>query len=344
MVEALADAGRHDVPAENFGEASGCVAAAPDGAHASDGPVAVKVSPYARRLQRAVAFGVVVVPFLGFVVAVVQVWTHGFNFFDLGLLAFAYVLTIVGETVGYHRLFAHRAFETSRPVRALLAVLGSMTAQGPVVFWVAVHRRHHAYSDREGDPHSPNLHGGGARGVLRGLWHGHVGWMFTDEQTNWAKFARDVLQDRTLFRIHRQYFFWLGLGLVLPALFGGLVKGTMSGAFDGLVWGGLVRIFLVNQAMWCVGSICHRFGRSPFRTHDRSGNVLWVAFVSFGEGLQNNHHAFPNSARHGLRWWEPDFSGWVIRGLKALGLVWNVKHPTAHAILHATKDSTGGRV
>ncbi|HZI86216.1 MAG TPA: fatty acid desaturase [Pyrinomonadaceae bacterium] len=303
------------------------------------GPIAVKVSPFARRLQRGIAFGVVVLPLVGFIVAMIQLWKYGISVVDVALLAVMYVVTIIGETVGYHRHFAHRAFDTSKTMRAILAILGSMTAQGPIVFWVAVHRRHHAYSDREGDPHSPNLHGKGLSGLVRGLWHGHIGWMFTDEQTSWARFAREILQDRTIFKIHQQYFFWLAMGLVIPALLGGLITKTMFGAFSGFLWGGLVRIFLVNQAMWCVGSICHRFGRNPFRTHDHSGNVYWVALLSFGEGLQNNHHAFPNSARHGLKWWEPDFSGWVIRSMETLGLIWNVKHPSAQAIRNSRQPT-----
>jgi stearoyl-CoA desaturase (delta-9 desaturase) len=248
-----------------------------------------------------------------------------------------YTLTIIGNTVGFHRHFAHCAFKTSQPLRLLLAVLGSMAAQGPLIFWVAVHRRHHVYSDQPGDPHSPNLNGAGLVGALRGLYHAHIGWMFTEEQTNWTRFARDILQDRMLLRIHQQYFFWLIVGLMIPAILGGLLTRTWTDILLGFLWGGLVRIFLVNQAMWCVGSICHYFGSRPFQTHDRSGNLHWVAFFTFGEGLQNNHHAFPSSARHGLAWWQPDFSGWIIRGMEVAGIAWDVKHPTARSVLEAKK-------
>lgn len=300
-------------------------------------PIAVKVTPAARRMQRAIAGSVVFVPFVAFVYAMIQVWSRGVRAVEVGLLVGMYLLTVMGVTVGHHRHFAHRAFKTSTPMRVLLAIIGSMTAQGPIVFWVAVHRRHHVYSDRPGDPHSPNFHASGFIGALRGFWHGHIGWMFTDEQTSWAKFARDILQDRTLFKIHQHYFYWLALGLVLPAALGGLLTWSWAGVFSGFLWGGLVRLFVANQAMWCVGSVCHCFGSRPFQTHDRSGNVWWVALLTFGEGLQNNHHAFPHAARHGLTWLQPDLSGWIIKGLEAVGLVWDVKHPSARAILEARK-------
>lgn len=309
--------------------------------HTADLPIATKVSASARRVQRGLAFGVVFIPFLGFIVAMMLAWKEGINRVEVGLFVGMYVLTVAGVTIGFHRHLAHRAFRTSNAFRILLAILGSMTAQGPVVFWVAVHRRHHVYSDQPGDPHSPNLQGEGPLRSLRGLWYGHIGWMFSDEQTSWIKFARDILQDRTMFRIHQQYFFWLSMGLLIPALLGGLLMRSWAGIFYGFLWGGLVRLFLANQAMWCVGSVCHYFGSKPYQTYDRSGNVWWVAFLSFGEGLQNNHHAFPNSARHGLTWWQPDFSGWIITALAALGLVWEVKHPSRRAVMAARRSTQG---
>ncbi|HEX8475585.1 MAG TPA: fatty acid desaturase [Pyrinomonadaceae bacterium] len=307
--------------------------------HSTDLPIATKVSPFARRLQRSIAFGVVFIPFVGFIVAMLLGWKYGFGYIEVGLFVGMYIFTIGGVTVGYHRHFAHRAFKTSSRMRVILAIIGSMTAQGPIVFWVAVHRRHHVYSDQPEDPHSPNLHGSGLKGTLRGLWHGHIGWMFSDEQTSWIKFARDILQDRALFRIHQQYFLWLGVGLAIPTVLGGLLYGSLTGAFYGFLWGGLVRIFCVNQAMWCVGSICHYFGNRPYQTYDYSGNIWWVAFISFGEGLQNNHHAFPNSARHGLAWWQPDFSGLIITALEAIGLIWDVRHPSERAMLAARRTT-----
>jgi stearoyl-CoA desaturase (delta-9 desaturase) len=297
------------------------------------GPRAVRrMSRAAARLQRRFAAAVVVLPFLAVLFAVYQVCTGGVGLVEWGLLAGMYVLCILGTTVGLHRHFTHRAFKARRPLRAVLAVVGSMAAQGPLLYWVASHRRHHAYSDQPGDPHSPNLHGGGWRGLVAGLWHAHIGWMFSEEQSDWAHFARDVMQDRMLFRIHQTYFTWVVLGLLLPAGIGGLLTWTWVGAANGLVWGGLVRMFLVNHASWCVGSVCHVWGTRPFETRDRSANNYPVALFTFGEGLQNNHHAFQNSAAHRVAWWQPDFSMTVIRALELVGLVWEVKVPTTEAI------------
>jgi stearoyl-CoA desaturase (delta-9 desaturase) len=171
--------------------------------------------------------------------------------------------------------------------------------------------------------------------MVRGLWHAHIGWMFSDQQTDWSRFARDLLHDRALFRIHRLYLVWVLLGLALPALAGWLIAGTAIAALQGFLWGGLVRMFLVNHASWCVGSICHMFGARPFATNDQSANNFWVAVVAFGEGLQNNHHAFPGSYAHAVRWWEPDLSALIIRGLEAAGLVWAVRSPTVADIEQA---------
>jgi stearoyl-CoA desaturase (delta-9 desaturase) len=263
------------------------------------------------------------------------VCVHGTGWLEWGLLALMYFLCSVGTNVGLHRHFAHCSFSARRPVRLGLAVLGAMAAQGPLVTWVATHRRHHAYSDLPGDPHSPNLHGSGWRGVLLGLWHAHVGWMFSDELSDWGRFARDVLQDRTLFKIHQTYFVWVVLGLVIPAALGGLLTGSWMGVWLGLLWGGLVRMFVVNNGAWAVGSVCHVFGTRPFNNRDHSANNYPVALLTFGEGLQNNHHAFPSSAAHAVAWWQPDLALYVIRLLQGLGLVWNVKLPSRKAIAEA---------
>jgi stearoyl-CoA desaturase (delta-9 desaturase) len=283
-------------------------------------------------LQQRVAAAVVVLPFLAVMFAGWQVHAGGVGPVEWGLLAGMYVACILATTVGFHRLFTHRAFKAHPTVRVVLAAVGSMAAQGPLLYWVASHRRHHAYSDQPGDAHSPNLHGGGLKGMLHGLWHAHIGWMFSEEQSDWAHFARDVMQDRLLFSFHQTYFSWVALGLLVPAALGGLLTGSWLGAANGLLWGGLVRMFLVNHASWCVGSVCHVWGWRPFRTHDKSANNYPVAFFTFGEGLQNNHHAFQNSAAHALAWWQPDFSMTVIRALQGLGLVWDVKVPTPEAI------------
>jgi stearoyl-CoA desaturase (delta-9 desaturase) len=281
---------------------------------------------------------VVIIPSLGFIAAMAQLWLYGIDRVELGLLVGLYVLSTLGITVGFHRYFAHRAFQTHTAMRVMLAILGSMAAQGPLLFWVATHRRHHAYSDRSGDPHSPQLHGQGVLGLLRGLWHAHIGWFFSGELTSWAHYTPDLLRDRVLFRINQQYFIWVFAGLALPAALGGLLLQTWMGVCSGFLWGGLVRMFIVNQVFWAVGSICHRFGSRPFDTRDWSANNFWIALISFGEGLQNNHHAFPSSATHALEWWQPDVSAWVIRALAALGMIWEVKVPPVRAIMEAKKS------
>lgn len=296
----------------------------------------------ARKLQRSIALAVVIIPFLGFVVAISLLWRYGIGPVELGILMVMYATTLTGVTVGFHRHFAHRAFQASKTVRVVLAILGSMAAQGPILFWVATHRRHHAYSDQPGDPHSPHFHGKGFLDRLRGFWHAHMGWFFSDEITNCAHYAPDLLRDNVIFRINQQYFIWLFVGLVVPTLLGGVLTGTWIGAFQGFLWGGLVRMFLVNQACWCVGSIGHTFGSRPFDTKDQSANNFWVALIAFGEGLQNNHHAFPGSAKHGLKWWEPDLSARIIRALEVVGLAWDIKVPTARMIMEARRIEDGG--
>ena len=298
-------------------------------------PGVIVISPFARRLQRSIALAVVVIPFLGFVVAMILAWKYGINRVEVGILISMYTAIMIGVTVGFHRYFAHRAFQAHRVLRIILAILGSMAAQGPILFWVASHRRHHTYSDQPGDPHSPHLYGKGIGNLFRGLWHAHIGWMFSDKIANSLYYAPDLLRDPTLFRINQRYFVWVSLGLVIPAVLGGILMGTWTGIFQGFLWGGLVRIFLVNQACWAVGSIGHTFGSRPFNTHDYSANNFWVALIAFGEGLQNNHHAFPSSAKHGLRWWEPDLSAWILRILEMVGLAWDVKIPTPRMIAEA---------
>ncbi|HEY7312379.1 MAG TPA: acyl-CoA desaturase [Gemmataceae bacterium] len=291
--------------------------------------------PAAMRTQRRLAAVVVALPLLGTLVAVYQVLVYGVGPLELGILALMYSLCMLGAHAGLHRLFTHRSYRACQPVRIGLAILGSMAAQGPLVTWVAAHRRHHAYSDRPGDPHSPNLHGSGWKGLLQGLWHAHIGWMFSDEISDWSRFARDVMEDRTLFKIHQSYFTWVILGLLLPAALGGALAGSWIGAANGFLWGGLVRMFLVNNGSWAVGSICHVFGTRPFNNRDHSANNYLVAVLTFGEGLQNNHHAFPSSAAHALTWWQPDLSMWFIRLLQGLGLVWDVKLPSRRMIEEA---------
>jgi stearoyl-CoA desaturase (delta-9 desaturase) len=268
----------------------------------------------------------VVLPFLGLVGAFVLLWGWGFRWLELGLLMGMYALTALGITVGFHRLFTHQSFKTSRVVQFVFAVLGSMAAEGPLLKWVALHRRHHRYSDRPEDPHSPHLHGQGFLGLLRGLWHAHVGWIFRPDPPDLSRYIHDLYRSRSMRAASALFPLWVALGLLVPAGVG-LAAGGWAGALLGFIWGGLARVFLVHHVTWSVNSICHLWGSQPFASRDRSRNNFVFGVLALGEGWHNNHHAFPSSARHGLRWWQIDISYWVIRALALLGLVWDVRVP-----------------
>ena len=257
----------------------------------------------------------------------VWVWRFHFTTIDLSLLIGMFILSVLGITVGFHRQFTHRSFQTTRTIKIILATLGSMAAQGPLLFWAAVHRHHHACSDQPGDPHSPTLHEEGLMNSLRSFWHAHVGWMFSPEVSDWALYVPDLLKDRTIFKLHRLYPVWVLLGLAVPTLAGALLAGSFKGAAGGFLWGGLIRITLAHHMTWSINSICHLFGSRTFRSDDSSANNFWLAISTFGESWHNNHHAFPSSAFHGLRWWQIDLAGIVIRLLRNAGLAWNVKAP-----------------
>jgi stearoyl-CoA desaturase (Delta-9 desaturase) len=278
------------------------------------------------RAHRNVNIGAVIVPFVAFVAAIPLLWNELVGWTDLAIFAVMYLLTAVGVTVGFHRMLTHRAFETYRPLKYVFAVLGSMAVQGDVIGWVSDHRKHHAYTDEEGDPHSPHVgHGEGWLAGLRGLFHAHMGWLFVHHSGAEAKrFAPDLLEDRGMRLIARAFIPLVALGLALPFGLGYLLTGELAGALTGLLWGGLIRVFLGHHVTWSINSICHFFGRRRFDTDDESTNVLWLALPSLGESWHHNHHAFPRSAVHGLRWWEIDVSGWVIRAMQRLGLAWNV--------------------
>jgi stearoyl-CoA desaturase (delta-9 desaturase) len=275
---------------------------------------------------RVATFLAVILPFLGLLAAAILLWGRGLEWPHLALFLGMFVLTGGGITVGYHRLFTHRSFETNRVVQFLLGVLGSMAVQGPLLRWVAFHRRHHQHSDGDHDPHSPNHHGHGVLGVIRGLWHAHVGWFFASEPSNLSHYVRDLRQSAVLKTVSVLFPLWVLIGLLIPAA-GGLLLGGWTGALLGFVWGGLVRIFFVHHVTWSVNSVCHLWGRQPYRGEDQSRNNFLFGVLALGEGWHNNHHAFPTSARHGLRWWQIDASYWFIRALAFLGLAWNVKVP-----------------
>ncbi len=229
-------------------------------------------------------------------------------------------------TVGFHRHLTHRSFKAKKPVRASLAAMGSIAIEGPVISWVADHRKHHAFSDQEGDPHCPHVgHGNGWSAAIRGLFHAHVGWLFIHTQRGKRdRYAPDLIADPTINFIDRTFLFWVFAGLALPFGLGYLIGGSLSTALTGLLWGGGVRMLVVHHVTYSINSLCHFFGRRDYKTDDESRNLAWLSVFTFGESWHNNHHAFPTSARHGLRWWQVDPSWMVIRGLEKLGLVWDV--------------------
>ena len=282
---------------------------------------------------RAITLLAVVLPLLGLAAAIFTLWGHGFSWVHLGLLLGMYLLTVLGITVGFHRLFTHRSFDAGPAVKATFAVLGSMAVQGPLLKWVALHRRHHQHSDDHGDPHSPHAHGGGVRGVLRGLWHAHVGWMFLPDAAGWDRYVGDLAKDGLLRRISAMFPLWVTLGLLLPAVLGGLLTMTWGGVLLGFLWGGLARLFLVHHVTWSINSVCHLWGSRPYASRDESRNNAIFGVLALGEGWHNNHHAFPTSARHGLHWWQVDASYAVIRGMELLGLVWKVRVPVAEVVM-----------
>jgi stearoyl-CoA desaturase (Delta-9 desaturase) len=283
------------------------------------------------RISQVVTLVAVVVPPLGVFSAMGLLWGVAFHWVDVSLLVGSYTLCAFGITVGFHRFFTHKGFEARSPVKATLAILGCMTVQGPLTQWVTDHRKHHALSDREGDPHSPHTgHGEGAGAAVKGFVHAHVGWMFSNlGMEQGREYGKDLYEDRLVRTIDRLYLLWVGLSLGIPFAVGYAVGGTVDAGVEGLVWGGLIRIFLYQHATFAVNSICHMFGSQDYRTRDESRNNWLIAFLVFGEGWHNNHHAFPSSARHGLAWWQYDPSWWIIRGLEKIGLAWDVKLPTA---------------
>jgi stearoyl-CoA desaturase (Delta-9 desaturase) len=278
------------------------------------------------RLEKGANLGAVAIPFAATLAAVVLLWNRLVSPADLAIAAAMYLMTAVGITVGFHRLLTHRSFQTSKPIEYAFAVLGSMAVQGPVVSWVADHRKHHAHTDEEGDPHSPHVgHESGLSGMLSGLWHAHAGWlMSTQGRADWRRFAPDLYEDSGMRAIGRAFVPLVLLSLALPALAGYMVSGTVVGAATGLLWGGLVRIFFVHHVTWSVNSVCHFFGSRRFDTDDHSTNVFWLALPSLGESWHHNHHAFPRSATHGLKRGELDPSAAIITTMEKLGLARNV--------------------
>jgi stearoyl-CoA desaturase (Delta-9 desaturase) len=277
-------------------------------------------------LDRFLTGTVSVVPFLALGVVGWQLWASLLHWSDIAVFGILYVFTGLGVTVGFHRLFTHRAFATKSWVRGLFAAAGSVAIEGPVISWVADHRKHHAFADQPGDPHSPHVdHGVGWRGALRGLAHAHMGWLFLHNQRGARKrYAPDLIADPVVSFVDRTFVFWALGGLGAAFGLGWLIGGTFTAALTGLLWGGAVRLLVLHHVTYSINSLCHFFGRKRFDTGDESRNLAWLSLFSFGESWHNNHHAFPTSATHGLRWWELDIASLVIRGLERVGLAWDV--------------------
>ena len=270
----------------------------------------------------------VVVPLLALVAAVPVAWGWGLGWADVVLGAVFYCVSGLGVTVGFHRYLTHGAFRAARPLRIALAVAGSLAMQGPVITWVADHRRHHAFADKEGDPHSPWRYGTSAIALARGFWHAHMGWLFGRDRTNAERFAPDLLRDRDIVRVDRLFPALSAGTLLLPAVLGGLVTWSWTGMLTAFFWAGLVRVALLHHVTWSVNSVCHMIGDRPFRSRDRSANFWPLALASFGESWHNSHHADPTCARHGVRRGQIDISARLIWLFEKLGWVWNVRWPT----------------
>lgn len=284
-------------------------------------------SPYLHRLQRRHFLLFDILPIAGTVAALAFLAVRPIGVTEIVLLCSMWLLTGLGITVGYHRLFTHRTFKAAQPVMVALAIAGSMAGQGAVVSWVALHRRHHEYSDREGDPHSPNLSGGGLKGRLTGLAHSHFLWMRRHEYPNIVHYAPDLLKNRPLVRVARYYYHWVVLGLLIPTLIGGLVSMSWTGAVSGLLWGGLVRIFVLEHIVWAINSFLHMFGTKPYVSRENSRNGAIFALLTLGEAWHNNHHAFPESPSFGLDWYRLDPGYWLIKLLAVCGLASDLKVP-----------------
>jgi stearoyl-CoA desaturase (Delta-9 desaturase) len=274
-------------------------------------------------IQRYANLGAVVVPFLALILAIVLLWNRAVGAIELSIMVFMYFLTGLGITVGYHRMLTHKAFQSGKKVQYFWAIAGSMAVQGPPIAWVADHRKHHAHTDEEGDPHSPHV---GQGSGLKGLWFAHVGWLTkTQGSAEFRKYAADLCDDKGMRWISRNFLAFVGLSLLIPFVLGFFLHGfSITGALWTLLWAGFVRMFFLHHATWSINSVCHFFGRRRFDVEDKSTNVFWLAIPTFGESWHHNHHAFPRSARQGLGRWEIDISAIVINLMERFGLIWNV--------------------
>jgi stearoyl-CoA desaturase (delta-9 desaturase) len=279
--------------------------------------------------EQVALFAFIAIPFVALVVAVPALWGWGLGWHDVVIALVMYVASGLGITVGFHRYFTHGSFKAKRPLRVALAIAGSLAIEGPVIRWVADHRKHHAFSDREGDPHSPWRYGETIPALTKGLFYAHVGWLFDVEQTPQRKYAPDLLADSDIVKVSRAFPWLVVVSVTLPAIVGGLWSWSWQGALTAFFWASLVRIGLLHHVTWSINSICHAVGEKPFKSRDRSGNVWWLAVLSFGESWHNLHHADPTCARHGVLRGQVDISARTIWIFEKLGWAYDVRWPRA---------------
>ncbi|APU12810.1 MULTISPECIES: acyl-CoA desaturase [Actinoalloteichus] len=287
------------------------------------------------RRRDSAQFGIyvfVILPFLALFAAVPFAWGWGLSWVDVGLGAAFFVISGLGITAGFHRYFTHGSFKANRPLRIGLAIAGSMALQGPVITWVADHRRHHAFSDKEGDPHSPWMFGTSPVALAKGFWHAHMGWLFERDLTNTQRFTPDLLADPDIARVQRQFGLWTVVSLLLPGVLGGLITWSFWGAFTAFFWAGLVRVGLLHHVTWSVNSICHMVGERPFQARDKSANFWPLAILSFGESWHNLHHADPTCARHGVQRGQIDITARLIWIFEKFGWATKVRWPTTQRL------------
>ncbi|KIF74816.1 stearoyl-CoA 9-desaturase [Streptomyces sp. 150FB] len=296
-----------------------------------------------RSIEQLALLLFIALPFVALVAAVplAFVW-GGVSWLDLGLMVAMYFVGCHGITIGFHRYFTHGSFKAKRPLRIALAVMGSLAVEGPLVRWVADHRKHHKFSDADGDPHSPWRFGETLPALMKGLWWAHIGWLFDEEQTSQQKYAPDLISDPAIRAVSRQFALWTVVSLMLPPVVGGLVTMSWWGAFTAFFWGSLVRVALLHHVTWSINSICHAVGKRPFKSRDRSGNVWWLAVLSCGESWHNLHHADPTSARHGVLKGQVDSSARLIRWFEQFGWASDVRWPSATRIESRRHKKTTG--
>ncbi|MEV6986263.1 acyl-CoA desaturase [Sphaerisporangium sp. NPDC051017] len=278
--------------------------------------------------ERVLLVVFVSVPFLALLAAIPLMWGSFLSWTDVAITAVFYAISGFGVTVGFHRYFTHGSFKANRPLKIVLAIAGSLSLEMGVIDWVATHRRHHKYSDKEGDPHSPWRFGSDWKALTKGLLFAHVGWMFSSERTNRERFAKDLINDKDVNRIHNAFPWLVAASLILPGVIGGLVTWSFMGAVTAFFWGSLVRIGLLHHVTWSINSVCHVFGDEAFEVRDKSRNVWWLAIPSFGESWHNLHHCDPTSARHGALKGQIDSSARVIRWFEQAGWATDVRWPT----------------